>query len=221
MSYQPGGKNEALFKSPADWISPGKDDGYQADPPASDGTKVIINDTDHSFYWVQLKEAGLPTHQAWVWKNLTRGINVAFMDPYLINWPGRNAPQDNSPDTYWETLRTNMGYARRFAERINLAAMKPIDSLSSTRYCLAGLTGKCAEFLVYAPQGGTVDLKLKNVKGKLYAEWFNPSVGTSEPGEAVEGGADRSLKTPFIGDAVLYLTQKAPPVKKAEKKGKK
>jgi len=218
MSYQLGGKNEALFKSPADWIAPGKDDGYQSEPPASEGTKVIINDTDHSYYWVQLKEAGLPAQQAWVWKSFTRGLNVAFMDPYLINWPGRNAPQGLSPDTYWETIRVNMGYARRFAGRVNLAAMKPIDSLSSTRYCLASPTDKCAEFLVYAPQGGSVDLKLNAVKGKLYPEWFNPSVGSTETGEPVDGGAERSLKTPFIGDAVLYLTQKAPVVKKEPKK---
>ena len=40
----PGGSNQDLFTSAADWIWP---NGGLDDPPASDGSKVIINDTDH------------------------------------------------------------------------------------------------------------------------------------------------------------------------------
>jgi hypothetical protein len=170
---------------------------------------------------VQLKEGGLPVHQTWVWKNFLRGNYVAFMDPYLVNWAGRNSPQAGSVDTYWETLRTNMGYTRRFADKMDLAAMRPLDSLASTGYCLGSPKAKSPEFLVYAPQGGTVDMKLDSVKGKFYPEWFNPSVGTYEAGEPVDGGGVRQIKTPFIGDAVLYLTQKAPPAAKKVLKKKK
>jgi len=41
------GTNENLFNSLADWISPNPDGGYQDDPPAADGRKVILSDTDH------------------------------------------------------------------------------------------------------------------------------------------------------------------------------
>jgi hypothetical protein len=48
MTFQyHGGKNQTLFESPADWISPNPEGGYRDDPPASDGKKVILNDTDH------------------------------------------------------------------------------------------------------------------------------------------------------------------------------
>jgi len=45
--------NDVLLNSPADWISPGFDDQifphgrWYTDPPASDGSKVVITDTDH------------------------------------------------------------------------------------------------------------------------------------------------------------------------------
>jgi hypothetical protein len=51
--------NAELFASPAEWISPAKEPldwlvpgsaylhDYQNDPPAADGRKVILNDTDH------------------------------------------------------------------------------------------------------------------------------------------------------------------------------
>jgi len=74
MTFQyRGGTNQALFDSPADWISPNPDGGYRDDPPATDGRKVILSDTDH--LW------GLGGSQAWVWKSFTRGYNVLFMDP--------------------------------------------------------------------------------------------------------------------------------------------
>lgn len=41
------GNQESLFNSPADWISPDNMGGYRVDPPAADGGKVLISDTDH------------------------------------------------------------------------------------------------------------------------------------------------------------------------------
>jgi hypothetical protein len=37
----------SLLASPADWVSPGRQDGYGEDPPAWDGRKVSLLDTDH------------------------------------------------------------------------------------------------------------------------------------------------------------------------------
>ena len=44
--------NDPLFDGPADWVSPAFDDAvftgrWATDPPAADGTKVVISDTDH------------------------------------------------------------------------------------------------------------------------------------------------------------------------------
>jgi hypothetical protein len=68
MTFQhAGGSNAELFAGPADWISPSGGDGYQSDPPAADGRKVLVNDTDHSFFWTGLQKAGPAGQQAWVW----------------------------------------------------------------------------------------------------------------------------------------------------------
>lgn len=113
--------------------------GYQADPPAAVGRKVVLNDTDHSFYYVALQKAGLDAQRAWVWKNFTRGHQALFMDPYLDPTPwgvvGRNKPKDGKHDPYWEVLRLNMGYTRTYADRMNLAAMTPQPALASSGFC--------------------------------------------------------------------------------------
>jgi hypothetical protein len=47
QSYQGTSFNKVLFDSPADSISPNPAGGYIDEPPASDGRKVIISDSDH------------------------------------------------------------------------------------------------------------------------------------------------------------------------------
>jgi hypothetical protein len=206
MTFQySGGQDEALFLSNADWISPSGADGYgypHVNPPDVDGRKVIINDTDHSFYYTGLQEVGLAGQRAWVWKNFLRGNNVAFMDPYLVVWPGRNKPNGSNVDTYWNTLRENMGYARIYAEKMNLAAAKPRSDLASTEYCLAN-PGK--EYLVYLPDGNQVTLDLSASSSVFHVEWMDPVQGKIIPDKDVTGGDKKVFKTPFPNDAVLYL----------------
>jgi len=184
----PNGRNEPLFESPADWISPNADGGYQTDPPAADGRKVILNDTDHSFYYTALQKATQDGQRAWVWKNFTRGNHVLFMDPYLDPTPwnhtARNRPKDGKPDPYWEMLRVSMGYARLYADRMDLAAMTPQPALASSGFCLACRSPKETELLIYLPAGPRVTVDLTGLEGNLAVEWFNPSGG------AVQGSGD-------------------------------
>ena len=89
--------------------------------------------------WIRTISAASAATAAWVWKSFTRGYNVLLMDPYTgENWglpPGYdpNAPQ-------WVSMRANMGYARDYAQRMNMAAMTPHGDLCSTGYCLANPT---------------------------------------------------------------------------------
>ena len=203
----PKGSNAALFASGADWISPNDTEGYQTDPPAADGRKVIINDTDHSFYYIALQKVGPAAQRAWVWKNLTRGNQVLFMDPYLDPFPwdmnDRNHPSGDTPDPYWDTLRSAMGDARVYADRMNLADMTPQNALSSTHYCLAN---PGHEYLVYQPGTSAFTVNLR--AGAYHYEWFNPvdhTVVSTESFTAVTG--DRSFTPPNNGEAVLYLKE--------------
>ncbi len=210
------GTNQALFNSPADWISPGSNvaDGhqYQSDPPAADGQKVVLLDTDH--LW------GIGGDANWVWKSFTRGYSPLFMDPYDNSILGKTSPAD------WDTIRMSLGQTRRLADRVDLATMTPCEALVSTRYCLAH---RNATYIVYLPTdtprksmansvknwllrmfgqlNGEVTVDLTAANGSFQVEWITPIEGTITPDEPVPGGAMRQFTAPFQGPAVLLLSK--------------
>ena len=198
----PAGNDATLLASPADWISP------VAKVFASDGRKVVVNDTDHSYFWIGLKKDGLAAQRAWAWENFTRGSQCLFMDPYLdpSHDPGRNSPAGSGPDPYWDTIRDAMGRTRAYATRMDLAAAVPHGELASSGFCLAN-PGR--EYLVYLPKGGEVTVDLSAATGEFAVEWMDPASGTTTPATAVSGGAKRTLSVPFRGDAVVYLHKKS------------
>jgi spore germination protein YaaH/predicted DNA-binding transcriptional regulator AlpA len=181
--------NASLFASPADWISPNADGGYKEDPPAADGRKVILTDTDH--LW------GEGGDVQWVWKSFCRGLNPLYMDR-IASLTGD--ARGDIPGA--ESVRNAMGATRLLAQHVNLAGMSPHGELSSTHYCLANPS---VEYLVYQPKpGDAVALELK--AGTYRYEWLNPSTGAStENGrfDALDG--KREFKAPFEGESALYL----------------
>jgi hypothetical protein len=182
--------DSVLLSSQADWISPVKSQ-YKDDPPAADGKKVIIADVDH--IWPAAP------HRGWIWECFLRGLQPILMDQYSYGDPKWTSSAEQ------EAMRKAMGYALRYAGKIDLAAMTPRGELSSTRYCLAH-PGK--EYLVYQPEAGepfSVELKA----GTYRYEWFNPATGEAAGDGSLEAaGGGRQLKAPFAGEAVLHL--KAP-----------
>jgi len=178
------------------------------DPNRPTGAKVIINDTDHSFGWGDLINNGL---QGAARNGCGRTSRVAptwaFMDPYLVVWPGRNAPSGNNPDPYWETIRNNLGYTRLYADRMNLAAATPQNSLS-VHFVRPGQSRETStlHFSLFQtrPSPSTWPLGPYNV------EWFNTNTGVTTAGGMISGGASRDFTAPFSGSAVLYLTVTAP-----------
>jgi len=184
-----GGERIAtMLASPADWISPGSQDGYRDPAPAWDGRKVSLLDTDH--IW------GVGGNHGWVWRGFLRGHNPIFMDPYDGTILGERF------DPRFDLLRRNMGYTLRYAREVNLAAMTPRGELASTGFCLAEL-GK--EYLVYLPEGGAVTVDLSAASGPIAVEWFNPRSGETTQGPSMSGSRKSSFTPPFDGDAVLYL----------------
>ena len=98
--------NDPLFNSRADWISPGYDDeiftggrhpmapGSPAshwfdDPPAADGRKVVITDTDH--YAAGKGDA------LWAWKSFLRGHHPILMDFGIIEGVNQAEPSPVLP----------------------------------------------------------------------------------------------------------------------------
>ena len=200
--------NDPLFDSRAEWISPGYDDDIFADgghpmapgspqsrwledPPAADGRKIVISDTDHY--------APGGGDALWAWKSFLRGHHPILMDFGIIGGV-------NSPDPSFEPARYAMGDTLRFAERMNLIAMEPRDDLSSTGYALAN-PGQ--EYLVLQPSGAAGPLTVLLVPGTYTAEWFGIEDRKTVPGDAatVEGSAASSFSPPaeLSGPTVLYL----------------
>ena len=216
-------RNRDLFDSPADWISPNaqpypwklKDSivstSFKTDPPQSDGTKVVVTDTDH--LW------GHGGNYKWVWKSFLRGLNPIFMDP----WNPLPGKEDEAKTTGWIydeggitkddrdypeyfLIRANMGYCRSFAERVDLRNMQPRADLSSTRYCLAN-PGK--EYLVYFPESVVARIDLRNQPGEFTVEWFIPLMNKTIFGpRTIQGGDVVRMQPPVSIDAVLYLKRK-------------
>ena len=194
----PGGhnNNDILFRSPADWISPNNEGGYRNDPPAADGRKIILIDTDH------LWGVGGKSRQ-WVWKSFCRGLNPIYMDSYTDQeTKQRDKIADQALDPKWEPIRLAMGYSRTLANRINLVPMTPRNDLSSTKYCLAN--PRC-EYIVYQPTSNQ-PFRLKLKVGTYRFGWFNPRTGKfADKGKITTKDGEQIFDTPFEGDAVIYL----------------
>ncbi len=197
--------NRRLFASSADWISPGygPDMEYRYDPPDTGGTKVVIADTDH--LW------GHGGTYPWVWKCFARGLNPIFMDPWVpvpgalrAGYASAALNQRDYPD--WALLRLNLGYTRRFAQRLDLNRAVPHPELASSRFCLAA-PGEA--YLVYVPDDAQVAVDLSAAAGDLAVEWFSPRSGATTHGEPIAGGALRRLTSPFGFDVVLFIHRTA------------
>jgi hypothetical protein len=186
MTFQyRGGANQTLFDSPAEWISPNPQGGYRDNPPANDGRKVILADTDH--LW------GIGGNQAWVWKSFTRGLNPIFMDPYDGVVLGK------SFDPKFEPIRRSMGYALRFAQRMDLNKCRP----SLKDYCLSN---QGIQYLVYQPKAGA-PVKLKLGPGEYGLEWFEPDSGKTIKKDKIRGkeNQETTIENPAESDAVLFV----------------
>ncbi|MBI2023520.1 cellulase family glycosylhydrolase [Candidatus Giovannonibacteria bacterium] len=177
----------ALFSGPADAIAPGASswessaDPYAADPPPTDGSKVVILDTDHIGFTIW---RDLELSMQWIWKSFTRGYNLNYQE-----MSGNAAAKAG-------------GYTALYANKMNLAEMTPRGDLSSTGYALAN---PGVEYLVFLPGGGGAAVDLIGASGSFSVEWMNPWTGSTVSGSSVAGGGAVSFSPPFIGDAVLYL----------------
>jgi hypothetical protein len=180
--------NEPLYESAAEWISPrGKE--YRSDPPEADGSKVIIFDTDHTGH--------ANANPKCPWRCMARGMSFIAMDYYMDARPG----SPSAPMPEWDEIRIQMGYARRYAERMDLNRAVPRSGLSSSGFCLAE---EGTSYLVYLPDGGDVKVDLSGGTGTFKAEWFSPRKG-EVVGECEVEPSMVEMTTPFEGDAVLFL----------------
>jgi hypothetical protein len=216
--------DSTLYGSGADWIAPTINTNFSNQFPSNVATnnqgKVVINDSDHSLgYKSFLNSDGSVQDQnlrGYIWENITQGAEgVVFMEPYEIFWQGspvRNNCANPSNqictgvDTKYDKFRSSMGFAQQYVNaRMDLLKATPQGGLASTGFCLADNAATGAEYLVYAPSGGTFTVNLSATTRALNVEWFNPLTGGTTAGGAITGGSTKSFTAPFSGDAVLYI----------------
>jgi hypothetical protein len=157
----PDGKDSTLLSSGADWISPVMN---VTTPLEANGRKVIINDTDHSYGYVRMKMDGPAKAIAWAWENFVNGSGIAFMDPYLVMWAGRNncegAPVDRDQgvcrglDPTWNPIRSAIRDVQIYAKKIDLKHMTPQGSLFSSGSGLAS-TSPPVSYLMVSPEASS------------------------------------------------------------------
>jgi hypothetical protein len=212
--------NEVLWKSPADWTSPGDDEIFVAgeypneaarpasrwltNPPENEGSKVVLTDTDH--YAAGQGDA------LWAWKSFLRGHHPILMDFGIINVTKSLDPSLGVPSyESFEPARYAMGDTLRFASRMKLIEMVPRSDLSSTGYALAN-PGE--EYLVLQPNEEADPFTAMVEAGTYAVEWFDITSRQTETDGAVSvGRSETTLFTPTeraIGPMVLYLKRRTP-----------
>jgi hypothetical protein len=97
-----------------------------------------------------------------------------------------------------------MKYLYDFFQKVEFWNMSLSDNLvtSGTAYCLANIG---QEYVIYLPDGGSVNVDLSDATGTLDVEWYNPKDGTYYDDGTVTGGGRESFTPPFSGDAVLHI----------------
>jgi hypothetical protein len=115
------GNYNNLLNSPADWISPPGTGNWVQEPPEADGSKVIIADVDH--IWPSAPQHG------WIWKVFVRGSQPILMDFYTHGTPTWISGSEQ------ESMRKNMGYTKAYADKMDLASVKPRGGSDFHRLC--------------------------------------------------------------------------------------
>jgi len=207
--------NTPLYASPADWISPGFDEPIREgvasqgpgpppgrwllDPPANDGLKVVLSDTDHY--------APFGTEPLWAWRTFLRGHHPVLYDLGIIMGAGPGNPAPGLPPyEVYEPTRHAMGDVLRLAQRLDLLELVPADALSSTGYALAS-PGREYLFLQPEPEGRSFTAKL--AAGSYATEWYSVEARKLVAGEdlVVRETDVVAIQAPFV-PAVLHLRRR-------------
>jgi hypothetical protein len=191
----PNPDNDVLFASSAEAVSPfgwhGRGtDRWQDDPPAKYRGKVVISDTDH--LW------GVGGTADFVWRSVTRGHNVLYMDTWGYDHLEVRGPELDAG------ARTAMGIAVRLADRMDLGVTFPHPELSSTGFALAA-PGR--HYLVYQPYPWRFRIDLQDAPGSYATTWIHPETGEETVGTPLTGGQVPNVILPSERSWLLLVTR--------------
>jgi predicted outer membrane repeat protein len=192
MSWYPGSTLADLLASPADWVSPGISPSVFNNPPAADGTKVLIGDSDH--------QAAFQATPLWAWKSFVRGWNPILIDGRLTDIQN---PPPFFPDQ--EPAEYALGDTLRYAKMMKLVDTQPRGDLTSTGYALSNPGD---EYLVLQPAGASQTFSVTLVPGMYSLRWFFLNNRSTKGGGVIAAdGNGTTFAAPVgtSGPAVLYI----------------
>jgi len=116
----------------------------------------------------------------------------------------------------WETTRkrcpptTGMlqdyRHVYEFMESLpDLNEMKPQDRLIKSGN--AWVLGKENHYVVYLLEGGSITVDLRDTRGELQVQWYNPRTGEFLPREAIVGNQSQKFKAPDEKDWVVHISE--------------
>ena len=191
VGYNSFSMNEAL-NSQADVLAMAPSWGdFANDPPINNTGRPAVIDMDHIATWWNVGSVSIDPHVPW--RAFMRGYHYILYDAPF------EAPDIES--SAWELVRRSIGGTVTYANKVNLAALEPSTSISSTGYALAN---PGAEYLIYNPNSGAFTVSL--AAGSYAYEWFNPNTAqVVETGVVNANTESMSFSPPFSDESVLYL----------------
>ena len=184
--------------SPFRWHKAGGD-RWQVDPPGDYLGKVVVSDTDH--LW------GVGGTSDWVWRTVTRGHNLLYMDTWGYTELEIRGPE---PD---EGARLAMGRAVALTGDLDFTRATPRGDLASTGFVLAD-PGRA--MLVYNPYPGRSVVDLTGMSGDVMVTWIHPERADEDVyGPPIKGGAITQMVPPGPGHWLIHLEAAEPSPAKA------
>lgn len=137
-----------------------------------------------------------------VWETTLAGIGWVNQNDTSFGW-------DPAAKIHNKSAERNLAYqyvgicATFFnSGRVDFWRLRPDHNSASSGVCM---TDRQNEFVVYAPRGDQLTLRMHEASGAFGVTWLNPSTGIYLSMDPVEGGAKRSFSPPSDQDWVLHL----------------
>jgi hypothetical protein len=131
---------------------------------------------------------------AYLWTAFTRGYHFCLYEkPY-------DHPEAEGPE--WENIRYNIGKSVEYAQKMDLANMKPRPDLSSTKFCLAK---EGFEYIIYQQSKSEFTVSGLEPAKRYNMEWYAAEKNQSESG-FIYPEKSEVIFVPKYENMVLFLS---------------
>jgi hypothetical protein len=132
------------------------------------------------------------------------GIQMAGVMPLYSEWANSGPPPPGGNGEGEPDVRRMFDF---FYSKTRYRQYRQLNHLvsASAGQIASGIPGE--EYLVYDEDGGSIAINLTGASSSrtFSVLWYDPKTGAEQSGRIINGGASRTLTSPFSGDTVLLL----------------